>query len=157
MYPTVILNLIRSASCVSYGDSKFLSFGQLCIPRWPVRGFGLIARVSHGDSKLNSFSQLCIPRWPVRGFGLIICEYRGESEFSFIYVWYCFIICTHIEFWLPFHATCGNQLSELIIWYLQMNIINLLHFIYLDTLWIYDYIMLILKLWPNTANTEYNC
>jgi hypothetical protein len=93
VYPTVILNLIRSASCVSHGDSKFISFSQLCIP-W----------------------------WPVRSFGLIICEYHGESEFSFIYIWYCFIICTHIEFWLPFHAICGNQLSELIIWYIQMNI-----------------------------------
>ena len=93
VYPSVILNLIRSASCVSHGDSKFISFSQLCIP-W----------------------------WPVRSFGLIICEYHGESEFSFIYIWYCFIICTHIEFWLPFHAICGNQLSELIIWYIQMNI-----------------------------------
>ena len=42
VYPTVILNLFLSASCVSHGDSKFLSFSQLCIPRWPVRGFGLI-------------------------------------------------------------------------------------------------------------------
>ena len=122
MYPTVILNFFLSVSCVSHGDSKFISFGQLCIPRTVILNFFLSAScVSHGDSKFISFSQLCIPRWPVRGFALIICEYHGESEFSFIYVWYCFIICTHIEFWLPFHAICGNQLSELIIWYIQMN------------------------------------
>ena len=75
----------------------------------------------------------------------------------YIYIIIILLTISKMKFWLPFHAICGNQLSELIIWYIQMNIINSLHFIYLDTLWIYDYIMLILKLWPNTANTEYKC
>ena len=52
-------------------------------------------------------------------FGLI---FRRVYIYIPVYIILILLTINEMKFWLPFHAICGNQLSELIIWYIQMNI-----------------------------------